>query len=310
MIYKILKRADIWKHAKKYSTRAKVRKAAIAYVTQDHVGFRRDDVLVVDASDSAIKSNQTSAELLGELFRKGVLLYNWPGLHAKTLLLDNYCIVGSANMSGGALEELAVFTNNQTLISGVAAFIAGFERPKNEIDESEIKRLLKIPVIKRKFGTIRGKRTPTIGGRTWIVGTRFLAREPLPADQRIIDRGKQDLDKRHRKRNFDWDHIQWSGKSSFLQKSSAGDTVIQIWGEKGSSRAWVTRGVPLLHKRFGKRLAWTFIGDRPKTSDTVSWGKFQKILKTAGARPAKRHGVRRLDQDVAEAIDKVWTKVR
>ena len=59
--------SDIWKEIGKRAKAADRRKAAVAYVTKDQIGFQTGDVLVVDASRNAVASGQTSAPLLREL---------------------------------------------------------------------------------------------------------------------------------------------------------------------------------------------------------------------------------------------------
>lgn len=63
------------------------RRAAVAFVTEDLVGFKKGDVLVVNAALRAIRTGATSAKLLLKLHDIGVLIYNCPNLHAKVLLL-------------------------------------------------------------------------------------------------------------------------------------------------------------------------------------------------------------------------------
>jgi hypothetical protein len=79
--------------------KARRRQAAIAYVTQDLLGFRKGDTLLVNASAYAIASGETNAKLLRALYRKGVRLYHCECLHAKVVLLDDLAVIGSGNMS-------------------------------------------------------------------------------------------------------------------------------------------------------------------------------------------------------------------
>jgi phosphatidylserine/phosphatidylglycerophosphate/cardiolipin synthase-like enzyme len=132
--------ADIWSEIGKRARSADTRKAAIAYFTMDLVGFRADDVLVVDASRNAIGSGQTDARLLQKLNQAGVRLYNQEWLHAKVLLLDGYSIIGSANMSASSphLIEAAVISDNATTASGVSSFIAQLATPPNRLDSTRI----------------------------------------------------------------------------------------------------------------------------------------------------------------------------
>ena len=57
--------AELWRRLRELAKNAKRKHAAIAYVTDDrYVIFGKGDVLVTDASDGAIKSGQTSVEVL------------------------------------------------------------------------------------------------------------------------------------------------------------------------------------------------------------------------------------------------------
>src|SRR4051812_21268253 len=88
---------DLWKAARARRTKRKM--AAIAYVTQDLLGFRKGDTLVADASAYAVRNAETSAKLLRTLHKKGVRLYDCACLHAKVLLLDDVAVISSGNMS-------------------------------------------------------------------------------------------------------------------------------------------------------------------------------------------------------------------
>ena len=91
---------DIWLEISKQARTKTPRKIAISYVTTDHIGLRAGDVLITDASEKAIRTNQTDAKLLRELHGNGVTIHSHKGLHSKVLLLGRHAIVGSANMSG------------------------------------------------------------------------------------------------------------------------------------------------------------------------------------------------------------------
>jgi hypothetical protein len=69
---------DLWTEVRKQARASKLRKAAIAYVTRDLVGFREGDTLVVHASPLAIKNGETDAPLLRRLHRK-VRRGGWSG---------------------------------------------------------------------------------------------------------------------------------------------------------------------------------------------------------------------------------------
>ena len=98
----------LWRKIKAEEAKAKVRQAAIAYVTRDLVGFEKGDGLVTDASKRAVRMGETSAKLLSTLFRKGVELYSCAGLHAKVLLLDGTAVIGARHAAQIALLLQAV----------------------------------------------------------------------------------------------------------------------------------------------------------------------------------------------------------
>jgi hypothetical protein len=73
--------SDLWKAVKVQARKARRRKAAIAYVTQDLLGFRKGDVLLMNAFKFAIGNGETDAKLLRTLHQQGVRLYHCESLH-------------------------------------------------------------------------------------------------------------------------------------------------------------------------------------------------------------------------------------
>jgi len=139
---------EIWYEAKKLARTASSRKLAVAYVTADHVGLRSGDVLVTDASPRSIKSGQTDAKLLAKLHKAGVVIHSHEGLHSKAMLIGKYAVVGSANMSGSGLAEAAVLSDEPTIRSGVASFIAQLCTKKSRLRDEDIAALCKIEVVR------------------------------------------------------------------------------------------------------------------------------------------------------------------
>jgi phosphatidylserine/phosphatidylglycerophosphate/cardiolipin synthase-like enzyme len=131
---------------------SKSRKAAIAYVTRDLVGFREGDTLVVDASPLAIKNGETDARLLRRLHKKGVHLYDCADVHAKFLLLDDVAVISSGNMSSSSenrMVEAAMISDHGSVVAGAASLIEQLVKQSSELDEKQIAQLCKIKVIRR-----------------------------------------------------------------------------------------------------------------------------------------------------------------
>lgn len=141
---------DIWKQVRLDARAAKRRLVAVAYVTTDgHIGFKRNDILICDASDRAIKTGDTSASLLRSLFRKGVELRSRPDLHAKVAVLGRHALVGSCNLSAASAEdltELALLSDRKQIVAQATAFIHALRERSEEIDEDFVRRILKIKV--------------------------------------------------------------------------------------------------------------------------------------------------------------------
>ena len=84
---------NIWKQVAREAKTAKHRLVAVAYVSKcGHLRLSKDDVLVCDASDRAIRSGETSASLLETLRRRGVELRSQPDLHAKAAVFGRHAL--------------------------------------------------------------------------------------------------------------------------------------------------------------------------------------------------------------------------
>jgi hypothetical protein len=308
--------SDLWKTVRAKARKARRRQAAIAYVTQDLIGFRKGDTLMVDASTNAIASGETDAKLLRKLYKRGVRLYHCPCLHAKVLLLDEWAVIGSGNMSKSSadgLVEVGVMTDHSSTVAGVASFIEQLLPQSTELQAKHLAMLCKIKVVRRGgrlFGTRRQPkpRISRLGNRTWMVGIYELKRDPRPSERKKIEQATRELRTKVGDPDFEPSWIKWSGKSRFRRQCRKGDSVIQIWRSSGDKRpSSVYRSVPVLLKQSTRR--WTRFYQRDPTGSfaAMSWGKFKRLLKELGY--AKRVGPGStvlLDSDLADAINRKW----
>jgi hypothetical protein len=307
--------SEIWAEVKRRAGTAKTRKAAIAYVTKDLIGFRAGDVLVVDASERAIRSGQTDAHLLRKLYRKGVSIHGHKGLHSKVLLLGQYAIIGSANMSGAGLIEASIVSDNPTISSGIASFIAQLATRSSKLTAAHIAALCRIKVVRTGWlnanRRIKPKKLRRIGNNTWIIGVNALLRAPPAKEQKYIDRANRDLNARLGTDQEDYNWIRWGKRSKFSKQCREGDTLIEICNLKGRKRRVVTRRLPVLLRRNEPDCVRFYVGEASRDSDEVAWSKFQRILKNAGhTRQVRPYSVQLLDPDIADAIDRKWNRTR
>ena len=126
----------------------------MAYVTRAaEVRFGDGDLLIVDASDPAVKSGVTAASVLRAAHERGATMFSCPGLHAKVLLFDNVAVVGSANISATSVShkiEAALITNDRSIVKQARSLIVKLTRQSDSIDEGFLTRISKIKVTRRR----------------------------------------------------------------------------------------------------------------------------------------------------------------
>jgi hypothetical protein len=308
--------SDLWKTVQAHARRARRRKAAIAYVTQDLLGFRKGDTLVADASTNSVASGETDAKLLRTLKKRGVNLYDCMGLHAKVVLLDDLAIISSGNMSNSSangLVEAGVITDHTSTVAGVASFIEQLLPQSHELNSKRLAKLCKIKVV-RRGGWPRGvskQRKPKItrlGNRTWLVGVRELVKAPTIEEQRLIASAIKNV--RNKTGNLDEDPewLKWFGKSRFRQECREGDSVIYIWRSRKAKRPnSVFRSSPVLLKQTTPKWTRFYLKEASGSDAQMTWGRFQRLLQKVGhSRRVGPTSTQLLDPDVADAIQRKW----
>lgn len=190
---------NLWKALATESKNADRKRAAIAYVTRDPpLLLRADDTLIVDASDGAIRSGATSAKVLRKLFRKGVKLFSYPGLHAKTVVLDRIVFVSSANLSDSSMDDLleaGLRTDRPTVVSKAISFIDGLAEHATPIEDAFLHRITQIPVNRTSFRP-RAKRERAVSftdrePKAWLIGVHAIDDPRDPAALKRIQKGEE-----------------------------------------------------------------------------------------------------------------------
>ncbi len=88
--------------------------------------LRKGSILVVNASEAAVKSGQTKPGELLKLYNRGVKIFTVSTLHAKVFCFRRKVIIGSANASehsAATLQEAAVQINNPKIVATTRKFI-------------------------------------------------------------------------------------------------------------------------------------------------------------------------------------------
>jgi hypothetical protein len=88
--------------------------------------LRSGSVLVVDASERAVKSGQTSPADLLALIKKGVRIHSIGNLHAKVFVFDGIGFAGSTNVSHTSAESLVeamIQTTQPAMLAKMRTFV-------------------------------------------------------------------------------------------------------------------------------------------------------------------------------------------
>jgi hypothetical protein len=257
------------------------------------------------------------ARFFVDCIKRGVSLYNCVGLHAKVLLLDDVALISSGNMSSSSnnrLVEACVITDQGTTVAGVASFIEQLLPQSKELKSNHIATLCKIKVVRRGGRGTRGskkQRRPKVarlGSRTWLVGVRELAKDPAPAEQRLIERALKTLRAKMKDPDEEVAWVRWTGRSFFVRECREGDSLIQIWRSSKAKRPrTVFRAASVLRKQ--KTNKWTrfYLRERAGPLAQTSWSTFKHLLRELGY--ARRVGPATaclLEPDLADAINRRW----
>lgn len=151
--------SDLWAEMVKVGKRRGSKRIAIAYYSADsHLRFGNGDVIIVDASLKAIKTRQTSPNVLWAAARRGARVYSHPSLHAKIILTSDCAIVGSANLSSTSrgLREAGVFVTDQRQLSHIGHYLDWLQKEASRLLEPDIRKLCAVPLDAVRWGPIAG----------------------------------------------------------------------------------------------------------------------------------------------------------
>lgn len=273
---------ELWKEITKLSKAAKRRMAAIAYVhDDDKVKFGKGDILITDASDGKIASNQTSAQILKAAFEREAEIYSLTGLHAKVYVLDKYAIVGSANLSKSSevMTEAALLTDLPSTVSDTRSWINAFASQAVKVDKDFIDRIIKIPVTKPEFGIPIPKQSFSNKPkkRVWLLGLKDLKRT-TEKEEAVKDKGYAKAENEVHDTDSDIESIKLTGNTRFRRLASKDDIVIRFWSKDGAdSPSKVYRHSPILRRTGGmeSKFTWFFVEDYTDVEETaLPWKRF------------------------------------
>ena len=174
--------ADIWTaltaEAKRFDGKSFVAVAYLGTGAAKRLPLKRGSILVVDASDSAVKSGQTNPAELMKLRRRGVRVFSMPNLHAKVFVFGGVAFVGSTNVSdnsGDVYTEASIRSRQASVVSGARQFVRSLAL--NEIGPQKLESLLLV-YKSRKKSSAGGKRRSSKTGRKFYIVRLTVGEEP------------------------------------------------------------------------------------------------------------------------------------
>lgn len=187
-------------------------------------------VLVVDASDQAVKSGQTDPNELRKLVRRGVLVYSVSNLHAKVFVVGKRLFVGSTNISRrsqGILMEALVETSDTRAVTEAKRFIKGL--CLNELGPEAIDRLTKIYRPPRVTGgPVRRSSRDVHAAQAGLPPVRLAQleeRDPPAGSELAEEHGRKSARRKMAQpRTHELNTFWWSGRCPFER----GDIVVQV----------------------------------------------------------------------------------
>ncbi len=216
--------------------------AAIAYVTKRLLTLTRGDFLVCDASEGSVRSGDTDPKVLLRYMKKGVRIWNHPGLHAKAIVRGRLAIVGSANSSGasanGRLSELVAVLRNRSSVISIRQRIETLARRSTALDPIAVERLVKLFRPAKNFGARRksAEASKEPKSRAWCIGTHYTNEDPSiesarKRGARKAQRSTEQLLGRSWSGSYRIDDdVSWSGQT--VDRLKIGDYVFDVLERK------------------------------------------------------------------------------
>ena len=253
---------DIWNNVAIKANGHK-KQIAVAFVTDlGKLKLVKNDVLICDASDGNVSAGVVGRDILAKLHEKGVVVIHCANLHAKCARFGRgmrYTLIGSSNLSQNSsetLEEIALMTNDPLVGARVDVQFHAWRKSGIEVDEDFLKRIMKLPLVKRFWGkkrkTARRAKKKEFGTRIWVVGSS--PDDYTEEEQREFDVGDfKDQAMNNREsykvaRSSALQALIWWGRCRFTREVKIGDLIAEICDREVSIQ------VALAVKRRGEKV--------------------------------------------------------
>lgn len=257
--------------------------------------LRAGSRLVVNASEGAVKSGQTSPEALLAIHRKGVRIYSNPSLHAKVYVFGATAFIGSANASSSSesgLIEAVVRTSDGATVRAAREFVRRLcDVP---LGPEALARLAKL--YREPRGGAQGRRVPGARGskrqaKLWIaqVSEEETPPEAVAAEESGFDQARA----RRSRRTYEVEDIRYRYDPPYR----VGDTIVEVLAQS-NGRVMVSPPGRVIHRRTwrGGRRKITFVYFERPDWRRVAFERLAKALGYGAKSWLRRDGVLRDDE--------------
>jgi len=283
---------------------------AVAYFGQGGarlLPLSKGSLLLVDASDKAVKCGQTCPEELLKLYRKGVHIYSLENLHSKVFVIGNNLFIGSTNVSShseSVLEEAIFRTSDKKSVEDAKKYIKSF--CKIELGDEHLNKLQKIynpPKIRNHKISRLKKKKVTINSLSLL--TYNLIRKGYTDEEFIQSEKERKIatKKRLNKSRHILDEFMW--ENSIVAKQN--DIILQIVDDGKST--YVSPPGRLIHIRKwsnGNKIKYFCFVEIPDKR-RKGYKAFIKNLTHSEKKEIKRNGKR--SRAFTEKIYKLWSVI-
>jgi hypothetical protein len=284
--------------------------AAISYVTAStHLNFAEGDVLVCDASDSAIKTGMTSAKTLRLFFRNKAKIFSIDGLHAKTFVFDGKVVIGSANLSANAgvnTCEASLLSDDQQIVSLVRGYIEQLiKRGATIVDGKFLKRIEAIPVFQTRQPRRKNlKQVKSSTFRLWLVSTVPLSEKISRKEAAVEKEGMAKATEKLQDSKSEIRTIRWHGNSSFRKQAMPGHRVIEVSREKRGKRTYIEvySAAPVIHRQDSGKWTRFYLEVPPDENLRYRWNEFKADLKRLGFKKITPKSNRELTEQATQVL--------
>ncbi len=303
--------SDIWSRITRLSSTGRAY-VAVAYCqsgARNLLPLRSGSVLVVDASEHAVKTGQTNPAELMKFVREGVSVHSAQSLHAKVFAFPRHAVVGSTNASSNSvsvLREAALQTTEPAAVAAARRFVLDHSGEQLTIPRLEqLERLYQPPRFMPQSGPRAGRELRNSGAPLWLARMRF--RDWGDDLEDAEEKGRPAAQKRLRVAEL-LDEFEWSAADA--NNLALGDQVVQIVEDEAGELIFPPSHVisikRLAHRTGPSRRAIVFVA-APAKAEPLLVRKLKPELRQVVSRVGIESGLRQVrNADVVHALRQLW----